>query len=258
MLPLVRSGLRGLVLASLMAAFMSTLSTHLNWGSSYVVNDFYKRFVRTGASEKELVRAGRICTLLTMVAAALVGLALSNALQVFRILLQVGAGTGLLFLLRWFWWRINAFSEITAMVVSFLVAVSLEFFGPEDLPSWAKIVVGVGVTTTAWLLVTLVTRPTDEATLRGFCKLVRAGGPGWRVVLVRAAAEGELVDEARRRWNVPGEILCMLIGCAAVYSALIATGHWIYGQWLPGLVLTAVAGGCAAILIATWKRVNEG
>ncbi len=258
MMTLLPSGLRGLVLASLMAAFMSTLSTHLNWGSSYVVNDFYKRFVRPEASEKELVRAGRICTLLTMVAAALVGLALSNALQVFRILLQVGAGTGLLFLLRWFWWRINAFSEITAMVVSFIVAVSLEFLGPEDLPSWAKIVVGVGVTTTAWLLVTLVTRPTDEATLRGFCRLVRPGGPGWRTVLARAAAEGELVDEAGRRWNVPREIVCMLIGCAAVYSALIATGHWIYGQWLPAVVLTAVAGACTAILIATWKRVNEG
>lgn len=258
MMTLLPSGLRGLVLASLMAAFMSTLSTHLNWGSSYLVNDFYKRFVRPGASEKDLVLAGRICTFLTMVAAAFVGLALSNALQVFRILLQVGAGTGLLFLLRWFWWRINAFSEIAAMVVSFLVAVSLEFFGPEDLPSWAKIVVGVGITTIAWLLVTLVTRPTEEATLRRFYKLVHPGGPGWRAVLRRAAAEGELVDEARRPWNVPREIVCMLIGCAAVYSALIATGHWIYGQWLPGLVLTAVGAGCTAILIATWKRVNEG
>jgi len=258
MMTLLPSGLRGLVLASLMAAFMSTLSTHLNWGSSYLVNDFYKRFVRPGASEKELVLAGRICTLLTMVAAALAGLALSNALQVFRILLQVGAGTGLLFLLRWFWWRINAFSEIAAMVVSFLVAVSLEFFGPENLPSWAKIVVGVGITTIAWLLVTLVTRPTEEATLRRFCKLVRPGGPGWRTVIVHAAVEGELVEEAGRRWNVPREIVCMLIGCAAVYSALIATGHWIYGQWLPALVLTAVAAGCTALLIVTWKRVNVG
>jgi len=258
MMTLLPSGLRGLVLASLMAAFMSTLSTHLNWGSSYLVNDFYKRFVRPEASEKQLVLAGRICTLLTMVAAALAGLALSNALQVFRILLQVGAGTGLLFLLRWFWWRINAFSEIAAMVVSFVVAVGLEFFGPEDLPSWAKIVVGVGITTIAWLLVTLVTRPTEEATLRRFCELVRPGGPGWAAVLRRAAAEGRLVEEARQRWNVPMEIVCMLIGCAAVYSVLIATGYWIYGNWLPALVLTAVAAGCTGILIATWKRVNAG
>ncbi len=256
MMTLLPSGLRGLVLASLMAAFMSTLSTHLNWGSSYVVNDFYKRFVRPEASEKQLVLAGRICTLLTMVAAAFLGLALSNALQVFRILLQVGAGTGLLFLLRWFWWRINAFSEITAMVVSFVVAVWLEFFGPEDLPSWAKIVIGVGITTLAWFLVTFLTRPTDEATLRRFCQLVRPGGPGWAAVLRRAAAEGQMAEEARQSWNVPTEIVCMLIGCAAVYCALIATGYWIYGNWLPAAVLTGAAAVCTAILIATWKRVN--
>jgi SSS family solute:Na+ symporter len=256
MMTLLPSGLRGLVLASLMAAFMSTLSTHLNWGSSYLVNDFYKRFVRPEASEKELVLAGRMATLLTMVAAAAGGLYLSSALQVFRLILQVGAGTGLLFLLRWFWWRINAFSEIAAMVVSFVVAVSLELFGPEELPSWAKIVGGVGVTTIAWLLVTLLTRPTEEATLRRFSKLVRPGGPGWRAVLCRAAAEGQPVEEAGRRWNVPMEIVCMLIGCAAVYSALIATGHWIYGNWLPAVVLTAVAAGSSTLLIVTWKRVN--
>jgi SSS family solute:Na+ symporter len=256
MMTLLPSGLRGLVLASLMAAFMSTLSTHLNWGSSYVVNDFYKRFVRPAAPEKELVLAGRIATLLTMLAAAVGGLYLSNALQVFLLILQVGAGTGLLFLLRWFWWRINAFSEIAAMVVSFVVALSLELFGPEQLPSWVKIVVGVGITTIAWLPVTLLTRPTEEATLRRFYKLVRPGGPGWAAVLRRAAAEGQLVEEARRRWNVPIEILCMLIGCAAVYSALIATGYWIYGNGLPAFVLTAVATACTAILIVTWKRVN--
>lgn len=256
MMTLLPSGLRGLVLASLMAAFMSTLSTHLNWGSSYVVNDFYKRFVRPGASEKRLVLVGRICTLLTMVVAALLGLALSNALQVFRILLQVGAGTGLLFLLRWFWWRINAFSEITAMVVSFVVAVGLEFFGPEGLPSWAKIVIGVDITTIAWLLVTFLTRPTDEATLRRFCESVRPGGPGWAAVLRRASAKGQLAEQARKRWNVPMEIVCMLIGCAAVYSALIATGYWIYGNWLPAAVLTVAAAGCTTILIVTWKRVN--
>jgi Na+/proline symporter len=256
MMTLLPSGLRGLVLASLMAAFMSTLSTHLNWGSSYVVNDFYKRFVRPEASERQLVLAGRICTLLTMVAAAIAGLALSNALQVFRILLQVGAGTGLLFLLRWFWWRINAFSEITAMIISFAVAVGVEFFGPDELPSWAKIVVGVGITTVTWLVITFLTRPTGEATLRRFCQKVRPGGPGWAAVLRRAAAEGQLVEEANQRWNVPMELVCMLIGCAAVYSALIATGYWVYGNWLPAAMLTGAAAACTAVLIATWKRVN--
>ncbi|NQT13434.1 MAG: Na+:solute symporter, partial [Planctomycetes bacterium] len=256
MMTLLPSGLRGLVLASLIAAFMSTLSTHLNWGSSYVVNDFYKRFVRPNAPEKELVLAGRICTLLTMVAAALLGLGLSNALQVFRILLQVGAGTGLLFLLRWFWWRINAFSELTAMIVSFVVAIGLEVFGPETLPSWAKILGGVGITTPVWLLVTFLTRPTDEATLRKFCRLVHPGGPGWAAVLRRAAAEGQLVEEAHQRWGVPMELLSMSIGCAAVYSALIATGYWIYGDHLLAAVLTTFAAISTAALIVIWKRVN--
>ena len=257
MMTLLPSGLRGLVLASLMAAFMSTLSTHLNWGSSYVVNDFYKRFLRPQASEKQLVLAGRICTLLTMVVAALLGLALSNALQVFRILLQVGAGTGLLFLLRWFWWRINAFSEIAAMVISFAVAVGLEFFGPQDLPSWAKIVVGVGITTFTWLLVTFLTRPTDEKTLRQFCRLIRPGGPGWNAVMRRANEDGEPVADTSLRWGVPMEILCMTIACAAVYSALIATGYWIYGSYLPATACTLGAAVGATVLIMTWKRVNE-
>ena len=180
MMTLLPSGLRGLVLASLIAAFMSTLSTHLNWGSSYVVNDFYKRFVRPQAPEKELVLAGRISTLLTMVAAALVSLCLSNALQIFQIILQIGAGTGLLFILRWFWWRINAFSEIAAMVASLAVAVALEFFGPEGLSSSLKIVIGVG----DHYLCLAVGHFSDSAHARElrwrtFCRLVRPGGPGW-------------------------------------------------------------------------------
>lgn len=256
MMVLLPSGLRGLVLASLIAAFMSTLSTHLNWGSSYVVNDFYKRFVRPEASERELVRVGRITTLLTMVAAAVVGLCLSNALQVFHILLQMGAGTGLLFLLRWFWWRINAFSELTAMIVSFCVAVGLEFFGPESLPSWAKITLGVGITTLAWVLATFLTKPTDLTTLVRFYKLVRPGGPGWAPVLRQAASEGLLLEQSAQDWNVPSEILCMLIGCAAVYSALIATGYWIYSNWLPAALLTILAGISTVLLFVVWKRVH--
>jgi len=170
----------------------------------------------------------------------------------------MAAGTGLVFLLRWFWWRVNAFSEITALVVALAIGVRLQFFEPKDMADWQKLLISVIVTTAAWLLVTFLTRPTDEATLRRFSKLVRPGGPGWAPVLRRAAADGQLVDEARRRWNVPMEIVCMLIGCAAVYSALIATGYWIYGNWLPALVLTAVAAAGTAVLIVTWKRVNVG
>ncbi len=174
----------------------------------------------------------------------------------FHFMLQMGAGTGLLFLLRWFWWRINAFSELTAMVVSFCVAVGLEFFGPESLPSWAKITLGVGITTLAWVLATFLTKPTDLTTLVRFYKLVRPGGPGWAPVLRQAASEGQLLEQSAQDWNVPSEILCMLIGCTAVYSALIATGYWIYSNWLPAALLTILAGISTVLLFVVWKRVH--
>lgn len=258
MLTLLPSGLRGVVLASLMAAFMSTLSTHLNWGSSYIVNDFYKRFVRPDAPEKELVFAGRLCTLLTMVAAALVSLCLSNALQVFQIILQIGAGTGLLFILRWFWWRINAFSEIAAMLASLAVAIVLEFFAPESLSSSARIVIGVAITTVAWLVVTFLTRPTVAATLENFCRLIRPGGPGWAPVMRRLAENDETAADASATWTVPLELLCTVIGCTAVYSALFATGYWLYGNFLPAAVLTGLTAVSVAVLFAAWKRVKAG
>jgi Na+/proline symporter len=256
MMTLLPSGLRGLVLASLMAAFMSTLSTHLNWGSSYVVNDFYKRFVRPDAAEKELVRAGRLCTLLTMVAAALVSLCLSNALQVFQIILQIGAGTGLLFILRWFWWRINAFSEIAAMVASLVMAVGLEALGPDSLSSSAKIVIGVGITTLTWLVVTFLTRPTAAATLESFYRLVHPGGPGWAQVVQRMVEKQELPSEEPQRWSVPTELFCMMIGCTAVYGALFATGYWLYGNVVPAIVLTGLTAVSIVVLFRVWKRAN--
>ncbi len=252
MLTLLPHGLQGLVLASLMAAFMSTLSTHLNWGSSYVVNDVYNRFVRPTASQREQVFVGRVSTLLMMIVAGILGLWLSNALQAFHLILQIGAGTGLLFLLRWFWWRINAFSEMAAMVVSFAVAVYFETVGPAGLAAWEKIVLGVGITTAAWLAVTLLTRPTDEATLRRFCRRVRPGGPGWAAVLRRAAADGEPLATAAAPWSVPAEILCATLGCVAVYAAVLATGYWIYAEILPAVILTALAGGATVALLKIW------
>ncbi len=254
MMTLLPSGLRGLVLASLIAAFMSTLSTHLNWGSSYVVNDFYKRFVRPQAPEKELVLAGRISTLLTMIAAALVSLCLSNALQIFQIILQIGAGTGLLFILRWFWWRINAFSEIAAMVASLSVAIALEFFGPEGLSSSLKIVIGVGVTTCAWLTVTFLTRPTEAATLERFYRLVRPGGPGWAAIVRWMIEKGEPPGDESEAWSVPMELFCMMVGCTAVYGALFATGYWLYGNVLPAVGLSGLTVVCVVVLLVAWSK----
>jgi len=254
MLTRLPTGLLGLVVASLIAAVMSTIATHLNWGASYIVNDFYRRFLRHGAPERELVRAGRLSTLLLMAAAAVVALYLSNALQAFNILLQVGAGTGLLFLLRWFWWRINAASEISAMIISFAVAVYFEFLhgrmGFAALTDWQKLIIGVAVTTVGWVLVTVCTRPDDPQTLLRFYRKVTPGGPGWRRILQRAGDQGE--DTAgllAQEWNVPRALLQSFLGVALVYGGLFALGFWLYGNLAPACIAAIVAALASAALI---------
>ncbi|MBU4253910.1 MAG: Na+:solute symporter [Acidobacteria bacterium] len=260
MLTFLPRGLLGLVVASLMAAFMSTISTHLNWGSSYVVNDFYKRFINPGADERSQVLVGRISTVVLMVLAGLLALLLSNALQAFNILLQIGAGTGLLFILRWFWWRINPVSEITAMGVSFVIAIYFQFIHPlTGLPAIAtpvQLVTGVSLTTISWILVTLLTKPSDKHTLRSFYSLVRPGGPGWKKVLEEAEKDGEPVDADGEGWDVPAGIVCMALGCLAVYSALFATGNFIYGKILLGAVLASVALISTYLLTKAWKKLR--
>jgi Na+/proline symporter len=261
MLTFLPAGLLGFVVASLAAAYMSTISTHLNWGASYIVNDFWGRFINRDADDRELVRVGRITTVLLMVLAAVVALWLQNALQAFGILLQIGAGTGLLFILRWFWWRINAISELTAMIVSFIVAFYLEVIHPGMYPdaalggSW-KLVIGVAITTVAWVGVTLLTKPAAESTLRSFYALTRPGGPGWRPVLERAEAEGAPVVGTGDGWVVPQGILAMVAGCFAVYSALFGIGYWIYGRYAPAALLTVIAIAGAVYLAKAWGRVS--
>ena len=260
MLTFLPHGWLGLVLASLIAAYMSTISTHLNWGSSYVVNDFYKRFVRPDATEKQMVRVGRISTVSLMIAAAALALYLESSLEAFHILLQVGAGTGLIYILRWFWWRINAFSELTAMVVSFLVACYFEFvhgaIGFEEPATWQKLITGVGITTASWLVITLITRPTEQKTLRSFYSLVQPGGPGWKTVLLRAKSENTPIDESGQRWDVPMGILCMVFGCLVVYTALFAAGSWIYQNYTQGAVLTAIAVVATVLLLKFWAKLK--
>jgi solute:Na+ symporter, SSS family len=260
MLTFLPAGLLGLVVASLAAAYMSTMSTHLNWGSSYVVHDVWRRFIERDADERRLVLIGRLVTVLLMVLAAVVALWLTHALQAFQILLQIGAGTGLLFILRWFWWRINVYSELTAMIVSFLVAFWLELIQPRFFPDMVpipstRLVIGVAITTVAWVTVTFLTRPVDEATLRRFYRLARPGGPGWETVARRAAELGEPLPDPAADWTVPRGILAMVAGTLAVYSALFATGYWIYGRWPLAAALTAVAVVAAVTLARIWGSV---
>jgi Na+/proline symporter len=260
MLTLLPVGLLGIVIASLVAAYMSTMASHLNWGASYVVNDFYRRFIRPAASEKELVRVGRIATVGLMVFAAFIALLAENALQMFDYLLLVGAGTGLIFILRWFWWRINAWTEITGMLVSGVVGFYMVFIhhrlGFDPIASHIRLVSGVAITTACWLLVTYLTRPASDARLRQFYRLVRPGGPGWNAVLARARADGDPITDTATRGDLPRGILCMVLGSLVVYGALFGFGFLLYGQMLRAGVFGAVAVFGSLALFRLWGRIE--
>jgi len=255
MLNLLPAGLIGLLIAALLSAFMSTISTHLNWGSSYVVNDFYKRFLRPDAPQNELVNVGRISTVVLMIMAALLALALENALQAFNILLQIGAGTGLIFILRWFWWRINAYSEITAMVVSFMLALYFELGMENPLPEHIKLLAGVGITTLAWVAVTFLTAPSSQETMLRFFKLIQPSPTGWKPVIEKGIASGELDSNEIIPGKLPNQILGMFLGCALVYAALFASGYWIYGNFVPAIICTLFAAVSGYLMIKNWDKI---
>ncbi|MDX1673152.1 MAG: sodium:solute symporter family protein [Longimicrobiales bacterium] len=259
MLTFMPPGLLGIVVASLAAAYMSTISTQLNLMSSYVVNDLYGRFYRPEADERERVLVGRIATVLFVLLAGFVALQLQSALQVFRLLLQIGAGTGLVFLLRWFWWRVNAFSEIAAMATALTTAVYFNFvhepLGFAPLRSWQILLTTVVLTTTTWLVVTLLTRPSDDRVLRRFYQKVRPGGPGWTVVRARAVEAGDALPEGGG-WDVPIGLVCAGLGAIAVYSTLFSVGYWLYGRMGPALALTTLAVVAALVLARLWPRLE--
>ncbi|NNE75684.1 MAG: Na+:solute symporter [Pricia sp.] len=265
MLTKLPSGLLGVVLASLIAAYMSTISTQLNWGSSYIVFDFYKQQINPQATEKQMVAVGRLSTIALMVFSAVLALALENALQIFDILLTFGAGTGLIFILRWFWWRINAWSEITAMFASGIISILLKttalgpwLFAAETglFPEWTEYPFVVVVTTAIWLSATYMTQPESQETLRSFYKRIQPGGPGWSKVVREAKADGEKIAKDEK-WSVPQGITAMLLGCVLIYTIMFATGYWIYGRTTPALVLTGVAIISAFLLIKAWNRMKD-
>jgi SSS family solute:Na+ symporter len=239
MLVFLPHGLLGLVVASLAAAYMSTISTHLNWGASYIVDDFYRRFVARRRDERHYVAVGRLSTAVLIILAGGVSLWLENALQAFHILLLTGAGTGLIFLLRWFWWRINAWSELSAMIISFIVAVYFtlvhEALGFPALHASLKLVLGVAITTVVWLTVTLLTPPIDRATLQAFYDRIRPFNRGWRRAVETGPTEGRFT----------AALLCWFLGCAVVYAAIFGTGFTLYGKAALGavcFVIVVIAG----------------
>lgn len=265
MLTKLPSGLLGLVLASLIAAYMSTISTQLNWGSSYIVYDFYKKQINPQASEKRLVAVGRFSTVILMVLSAVLALLMQNAMQIFDMLLLFGAGTGLIFILRWFWWRINAWTEISAMFASGILSILLKatslgafFFAPETglLPEWGEIPFVMIITTIIWVVVTFATQPESNEVLRSFYKKIQPGGPGWSKVVDEAKEENVEIDEGGK-WSVPQGILAMLLGVVLIYTIMFATGHWIYGHTTSAIILTGVATVAGYLLIKAWNKMKD-
>jgi SSS family solute:Na+ symporter len=243
MLTLLPQGLLGLVSASLIAAFMSTMSTQLNLGASYLVNDLYHRFIKPNASEKELVMMGRLFTIISIILGAGLGLVLTSAGQAFNLLLMIGAGTGLIYILRWFWWRINAYTEIIAMISSLIIAGYMNF-GGLDIAGWMKIVYGACITTVVWVIATYVTPPDDDETLQNFVNKIDPGGPGWKKY-----SNGVVSDD----WHVPKGILSMMLGCFSVYGLLLGVGQLIYGNLFPGVLMCGLGIVASIWLFKIWK-----
>jgi len=258
MLIFLPTGLLGLVVASLAAAYMSTISTHLNWGASYIVEDFYRRFLVDDRDERHYVTVARVATVGLIILAMTVSLWLHNALQAFQILLQIGAGTGLIFLLRWFWWRVNAWSEISGMVVSFAVAVWFQFLhvraGFAPIHTSAQLLIGVAITTVAWLTVTLLTPPADRATLQEFYDRIRPMGRGWNKVVDTDAtpADGTGYPES----DVGAAMLGWVLGSLTVYAALFGTGYLLYGRSLAAVIALGVAAVAAIGLFRVLPRIG--
>jgi solute:Na+ symporter, SSS family len=240
MLKFLPVGFAGLMMGGLIAANSSTILTHLNWGSSYLVHDFYRRFIKLDADEKHYVSVGRFSTVLLYVVAAFLSLMLESAQDAFEILISIGAGTGLLYLLRWFWWRINAWTEVVAMVSSF--AVSVFFFAMRKsgngLPFAYTVLFSVAFTTICWLIAAYVTEPTSQERLIEFYRKVHPGGPGWRVI--REAAGVSEAEAARHSDHIGKATLGWISGCLTIWTSLFATGNFLYGRTSLALIQGAV------------------
>ncbi|MCC6233479.1 MAG: Na+:solute symporter, partial [Verrucomicrobiales bacterium] len=256
MLTFLPAGLLGLVVASLIAAYMSTMSTQLNWGSSIVVNDLYRRFLKPDASDRQLVWVGKATTSALMVLACVVALFLESALQSFQLLLQIGAGTGLLYILRWFWWRINATTEIVAMAVSFLVAVAFQFGNGFGFSTATQLILGVAITTVAWLIAAVVSAPTDTAKLREFYRRVQPRGPGWKAVVNAARRDGQELESGDARSDFGPALVCTLAGLAGIWGLLFALGEGLYGHRTGMLAWGAAAVVGWSVIAVLWKRLS--
>ncbi len=255
MMQFLPTGWLGLMVAGLLAAYVSTIITHLNWGTSYLVHDFYQRFINPGKTDKHYVGVGRMMTVVLMLVAGAITLFMETAQDNFKLLLQIGAGTGSLYLFRWFWWRINAVSEVTAMVASLVVAFVFQVIAKgqvdgEAVPWFIKhqLPLGVGITTLSWVIATFVSKPTDAATLRKFYDKVRPAGPGW----AKIRAESGLPASPD---SLPMALLGTVLGVTMIWTGLFATGSFLYGNHRDGMILGAVFLGASVALISLVRKL---
>lgn len=260
MLTYLPSGLLGLVIASLIAAFMSTISTHLNWGSSYVVNDVYKRFIKPEASEKEQVWVGKIATVFMMFLATLLALQLGSAKNAFEIIIMMGAGSGLLFILRWFWWRINAWSEITAMLVSFVTAMYFKLIHPiwfESIGGTNEYLIVVGLTTLAWVSVSYLVKPESDQVLFHFYKHIRPDGKGWDTIKAKAIEQGVVLEKnTEPKGSIGAGVLAMFFASLMVYGLLLGMGKYFYGEYQMAIALFGVSVVMAFLIYIMWPKLK--
>jgi len=271
------AGILGLVVTSLISAYMSSVASLLNWGSSCLVNDVYKRFVHPKANGRRLVWVGRLSSVVLMICSILLALVLQNALQAFHYLLMIGAGTGLIYLLRWFWWRINALSELTSMIAAAffsIIFIILEnaaeytsdksriiVFGYDMAMAYWNVLKFSGIvllTTLSWLIVTFTTKPTDDETLRSFYAKILPGGRGWKAVLDKARAQGiDIVKHKNLKWDVPTGLLCMVLGCIIIYSVLFSIGNYLYGKNMLGSFFLGLTLVSTIFFIRFWSRLTS-
>ncbi|MDZ7260844.1 MAG: Na+:solute symporter [candidate division KSB1 bacterium] len=226
-------GLKGLLVAAFFAAYMSTVATHLNWGTSYVVNDFYKRFVKVIASDKHYVLISRLATLLVMIASVLVTLIIQTISGAWQFIIEAGAGLGLVLILRWYWWRINAWSEMVATIAPFFAYAYIKFIHPRPIVFPESLFYIVGFTTMVWLIVTFLTRPVDWEHLKNFYRRIHPGGIGWRKI-------GQLVPDVKGDSGFAYLFIDWLCGIILVYTMLFGLGKIVLGEYLSGIVLIVI------------------
>jgi Na+/proline symporter len=260
MLKFLPIGFIGLMVGGLIAANSSTILTHLNWGASYLVHDFYRRFVRRDAAEKHYVMVGRLVTVGLFVCSSALVFALDTAKDAFDVILQVGAGTGLLYLVRWFWWRVNAWCEVVAMVSSFVVSVGFLVLRKSGFPvsTHIALLLTVAATSICWILTAYIGPETDKRTLVEFYRKVRPFGPGWAPIREEAGLTG--ADARPTHENIPMALVGWVAGCTVIWSALFTIGNYLYGRTGPALVLliTFVVSGAVLIRVVNRLWTNSG